>query len=201
MANFAPYQDVPETQRALSPPLPSHSPRPSPRASLDRPSRNIGTAAVTSPHSAGFSQRDYFAGQQPTPEPERERVAWNAPGGFGGGREDVDMFETRLGLRMDYEACLAYLLLPPAGGVLLLVLEHRSDYVRFHAWQSSLLFAFVFVVHIIFSWSSIISWLLFVGDIALIGFLTWHAYKDAETLDRYEVPFFGPLASSILDDE
>ena len=40
------------------------------------------------------------------------------------------MFETRLGLRMDYEACLAYLLLPPAGSVLLLVLEHRSDYVR-----------------------------------------------------------------------
>lgn len=89
-----------------------------------------------------FSQRDYFGGQQ-----EPERVSWNAvPGGFGGGgREDVDMFETRLGLRMDYEACLAYLLLPPAGGVLLLVLEHRSDYVRFHAWQSSLLFAFVFV--------------------------------------------------------
>jgi len=25
---------------------------------------------------------------------------------------------------------LAYLLLPPAGGVMLLVLEHKSDYVR-----------------------------------------------------------------------
>lgn len=46
---------------------------------------------------------------------------------------------------MDYEACLAYLLLPPAGGALLLVLEHRSDYVRFHAWQSSLVFGFLFV--------------------------------------------------------
>jgi len=40
------------------------------------------------------------------------------------------MFSTRLGLRMDYEACLAYVLLPPAGPVALLVLEHRSDYVR-----------------------------------------------------------------------
>jgi hypothetical protein len=28
--------------------------------------------------------------------------------------------------------------------------------------------------------------------------LTW---RVAATLDRYEVPFFGPLASSILDDE
>jgi len=32
---------------------------------------------------------------------------------------------------LDYEACLAYLLLPPAGGVLLLVLEQKSDYVRY----------------------------------------------------------------------
>ncbi|KAH7139416.1 hypothetical protein B0J11DRAFT_42718 [Dendryphion nanum] len=198
MANFAPYQDIPETQRALSPPPQTTSPRlTSPRASIDR-TRSIGTAVVSSPSSQPFGQRDYFGGQQQDPE----RVAWNAvPGAFGGGREDVDMFQTRLGLRMDYEACLAYLLLPPAGGVLLLILEHRSDYVRFHAWQSSLLFAFIFVIHIIFSWSSIISWFLFILDLGIIGFLTMHAYQDADTLDRYEVPFFGPLASSILDDE
>jgi uncharacterized membrane protein len=128
------------------------------------------------------------------------------------------MFTTSLGWRLDYEACLAYLLLPPAGGVFLLVMEHQSDYVRFHAWQSSLLFAFVFVIHVIFSWSSFISWVLFVGDVAGIGWLTYRAYLDGEsmavgigvselmddaaaTLDRYEVPFFGSLASSILDDE
>lgn len=60
---------------------------------------------------------------------------------------------------------MAYVLLPPAGGVLLLIMEHKSDYVRygwwwcsrswgrvmlmrmdrFHAWQSSLLFAFLVV--------------------------------------------------------
>lgn len=50
--------------------------------------------------------------------------------GFGRGREDVDLFETRLGIRVDWEACLAYLALPPVGGVLLLILEHKSDYVR-----------------------------------------------------------------------
>ena len=42
----------------------------------------------------------------------------------------MNEFETSLPIRLDYEACLAYLLLPPAGGVLLLVLEHKSDYVR-----------------------------------------------------------------------
>ena len=116
MADFAPYQDQsPDTTRALSP---VGSPLQSPRlAAADRP-RNAGSAATAPP-----------AGEIPPQEPER--VAWNAvPSAFGGRREDVDVFETKLGLRMDYEACLAYLLLPPAGGVLLLMLEHRSDYVR-----------------------------------------------------------------------
>ncbi|KAF1828536.1 hypothetical protein BDW02DRAFT_512095 [Decorospora gaudefroyi] len=194
-ANFAPYQDAPEASRALSPP-PLHSPR----TSLDR------TRNTLSPRTHNYEQNDYFQGQSPTspPEPDTERIAWDEPtrnSGFGRPRSDVDMFTTSLGWRLDYEACLAYLLLPPAGGVLLLVLEHQSDYVRFHAWQSSLLFAVVFVVHVIFSWSSWISWMLFVLDIAGIGWLTWRAYLDAATLDRYEVPFFGPLASSILDDE
>lgn len=43
----------------------------------------------------------------------------------------LNEFETSLPIRLDYEACLAYLLLPPAGGVLLLVVEHKSDYVRY----------------------------------------------------------------------
>jgi hypothetical protein len=42
-----------------------------------------------------------------------------------------DAFQTSLPLRLDYEAMLAYILLPPAGPVLLLLLEHKSDYVRY----------------------------------------------------------------------
>ena len=42
-----------------------------------------------------------------------------------------DAFQTSLPLRLDYEAMLAYMLLPPAGPVLLLLLEHKSDYVRY----------------------------------------------------------------------
>ncbi|KAF2852260.1 hypothetical protein T440DRAFT_38641 [Plenodomus tracheiphilus IPT5] len=201
-ANFAPYQDIPESSRALSPIT-------SPRTSTDRP------RAVLSPpiHTRAYDQHDYFQGQIPEEEayqddhddPDTERVAWThtpaTRGGFGRPREDVDMFTTSLGWRLDYEACLAYLLLPPAGGVLLLVLEHKSDYVRFHAWQSSLLFAFAFLIHIIFSWSRWISWMLFLGDLVGIVWLVRRTWVDAATLDRYEVPFFGPLASSILDDE
>jgi uncharacterized membrane protein len=168
-ANFAPYQDVPETQRVLSPLT-------SPRASLDR-TRKLPTIT---PPTRPYTNQDYFDADEASPDVER--AAWTAPApstaGFGRPRADVDMFTTSLGWRLDYEACLAYLLLPPAGGVLLLMLEHQSDYVRFHAWQSALLFAFVFVVHVIFSWSSLVSWVLFVGDVGGIGWLTWRAYQD-----------------------
>ncbi|KAL1840671.1 hypothetical protein VTJ49DRAFT_221 [Mycothermus thermophilus] len=119
-----------------------------------------------------------------------------------GAREGmVSEFDTSLGLRLDYEACLAYLALPPLGGILLLILERKSDYVRFHAWQSSLLFTALFVVHLLFSWSTFLSWVFFLGDLALIAWLVLNAYRDADTLDRYEVPIFGPIASRILDDE
>ncbi|KAK5996613.1 hypothetical protein PT974_01950 [Cladobotryum mycophilum] len=114
---------------------------------------------------------------------------------------EVSEFDTSLGLRLDYEACLAYLVFPPIGAMILLILEKNSDYVRFHAWQSALLFTAIMVFHLLFSWSSFLSWIFFFGDIALIGFLTLKAYRDAEILDRFEVPFFGRIASRILDDE
>ena len=168
-ATFAPYQDIPETQRALSPPLVS------PRVSLDRP------RAFSPP--GHYAQHDYFGAVPASPQ----RAPWASsptpvltPSRFAAPREDVDMFTTSLGWRLDWEACLAYLLLPPAGGVLLLVLEHQSDYVRFHAWQSSLLFAFLFVIHVIFSWSGFVSWVLFIGDVGLIAWLTRRAYLDGE---------------------
>ncbi|KAI4246811.1 MAG: hypothetical protein L6R40_001840 [Gallowayella cf. fulva] len=126
--------------------------------------------------------------------------------GFGNtdlesGRTSINLFETSLPLRLDHEAILAYLLLPPAGGVFLLLVEHKSDYVRFHAWQSSLVFTVMFIIHLIFSWSSVLSWILFVFDLGLIAFLTFHAYQDANNLDRIELPFFGGLASSFVDAE
>jgi len=105
-------------------------------------------------------------------------------GGGIGDRETVNQFETSLPIRLDWEAVMAYILLPPAGGVFLLITEHKSDYVRFHAWQSALLFAFLVVLHVIFSFTKIISFILLAVDLVLIAFLSLRAYKDADTLDR-----------------
>ena len=184
--DFAPYQDTaPETTRALSPP---------PNRPTSPPVRNVRSPPPIRPTTDPFRASSLPAPDQFSDEPRR-----NA--GFGGGdiengRLDVNLFETSLPLRLDYEACLAYLLLPPAGGVFLLLVEHKSDYVRyvlaeiriisnltaspsrFHAWQSSLTFSAIFVIHLIFSWSSVLSWMLFVGDLGLIGLLTLHAYQD-----------------------
>lgn len=118
--DFAPYQDTaPETIRELSPPPRSSSRSPNPRSpppirpsNPTRPSKDPFTTALPPPshfHDAG----DAFGG-----------------GDVEAGRLNVNLFETSLPMRLDYEAVLAYVLLPPAGGVFLLVMEHKSDYVR-----------------------------------------------------------------------
>ncbi|RDA87440.1 hypothetical protein CP532_2829 [Ophiocordyceps camponoti-leonardi (nom. inval.)] len=187
--DFAPYQSSPPEHSRVASPESITSPRPS----LD---------------ALAASRKSPPPLQHPQP-----RRAWGgdldgqtAEGGGGGvgvvwASNDLSEFDTSLGLRLDYEACLAYIALPPLGAIVLLILERNSDYVRFHAWQSALLFTAVLVLHIVISWSSFLSWLLFFGDVALVGLLTLKAYRDAETLDRFEVPFFGTVASRILDDE
>ncbi|TDZ39217.1 UPF0132 membrane protein [Colletotrichum spinosum] len=184
--DFAPYQSSPpERERALSPPLAS------PRASAD-------------------VRRPFSPYNQPSPPPlqhPQPQRGWqpNIPGSFptaDAHREGVSEFDTSLGIRLDYEAALAYLALPPLGPVLLLIGERNSDYVRFHAWQSALLFTAVMIFHLLFlSWSRFLSWLFFIGDLLAMVWLALKAYQDADTLDRFEVPIFGLVASRFLDDE
>ena len=189
--DFAPYQDTtPESTRTLSPP-PNRT---------SSPARNARSPPPNRPTTDPFGQSSLPAPSHFSDVP-RGNSGFGGGGGGGGniedGRLDVNLFETSLPLRLDYEAMLAYLLLPPAGGVFLLVVEHKSDYVRyvkfeeggalgtcllwarvaleeelyaaasllsrlpslfafcihiltkdlsrFHAWQSSLLFAAIFV--------------------------------------------------------
>lgn len=198
--DFAPYQSSPpEHSRVASPDFNTSAPRQSFDVAARRP---FSPAAARSP--------------PPLQHPQPQRTWTNLKGQTGGwsGSNDeartaasthpvveISEFDTSLGLRLDYEACLAYLALPPLGSIILLILEHNSDYVRFHAWQAALLFTAILVFHLFFSWFSFLSWLFFAGDMALIALLALRAYRDAEVLDRYEVPFFGRMASRILDDE
>lgn len=135
--NFAPYQDTaPESTRELSPPPPRRSPIP-----------NLPASGTVPPSKdSAFTPASYLPPPSHFIDDESPHVASGyVAGDVENGRLHVNLFETSLPMRLDYEAMVAYLLLPPAGGVLLLLMEHKSDYVRFHAWQSSLLFTFIFV--------------------------------------------------------
>lgn len=108
--NFAPYQDQsPETERALSPPHPDGY-RVSPNLRSPRPSADLPSPS----HFAGGGHGNTGYGRD-----------------IESGHVSLGAFETSLPIRMDIEAALAYLLLPPAGGVFLLLTEHKSDYVRY----------------------------------------------------------------------
>ncbi|KAF5588695.1 UPF0132 domain-containing protein [Fusarium pseudocircinatum] len=198
--DFAPYQSSPpEHSRVASPDYPS------PRPSYDA-RRSFSPVASPPPLQHPQPQRGWsgFDGQSAgwaaiSPDNRAFGGPSRMPGTYPAA--EVSEFDTSLGMRLDYEACLAYVAFPPLGAIILLILERNSDYVRFHAWQSALLFTAIMVFHLIFSWSTFLSWLFFLCDIALIAILTLWAYKDAEILDRFEVPFFGALASRFLDDE
>ena len=218
--DFAPYQDTdPERERALSPPPPGN------RALS--PSSRSAAKSPPPPNGAAAASHGQFTSSS-LPAPSHFSDSYQDGGtreGFGGGGEgraggdleggrfgvDVNLFETSLPLRLDYEAMLAYLLLPPAGGVFLLVIEHKSDYVRyvarisrsngmesladptqysrFHAWQSSLLFSAIFVLHLIFSWSQILSWMLFAVDLCIMAFLAFRAYTDGKAFSIHYKSF------------
>lgn len=111
--DFAPYQDTaPEGARPASPP--SRSPQ---RSRSPSPEHFSGdSSALPDPNDFGDDRS-----RLPGPN-------YNA-GSLEAGRPPGNSFETSL-IRLDYEAMLAYLLLPPAGSVILLIMEHRNDYVR-----------------------------------------------------------------------
>jgi hypothetical protein len=59
----------------------------------------------------------------------------------------TNKYDTTLPIRLDILAALPYLF-PPLTGLLILVLETANDYVRFHAWQSVLVFSVLFSANI-----------------------------------------------------
>jgi hypothetical protein len=127
--DFAPYQDQsPERTRALSPP-----PQDGRRSGSFSPAPQNAPASAGQPSSRPTSPPIQSSRDTSNNTPAETYGNWsneNRDLENGGNRSHINEFETSLPLRLDYEAMLAYLLLPPAGGVFLLLIEHKSDYVR-----------------------------------------------------------------------
>ena len=151
-----------------------------------------GAASPPSNYNYNYNNNNYNYNYNYEPTSNNSAIEGGFGNGGGGGvgsgtgyyRDGVSEFATSLGIRLDYEAALAYLALPPLGAILLLILERNSDYVRFHAWQAALLFTAVLVVHLVVSASRFLSWLLFLLDLGAAVWLALRAYQDADTLDR-----------------
>ncbi|PVU87920.1 hypothetical protein BB561_006130 [Smittium simulii] len=79
-------------------------------------------------------------------------------------------------------------------GVLVLVFERNSEYVRFHAWQSCILnlfTAFVYFITIFIPFSgALLAWILLIVNIYAI----FRATFDASTQYLWKIPMIGALA-------
>lgn len=153
--DFAPYQSSPpEHGRTLSP---THDTT-SPRASFDAVRNVFSRASQPSPPPlqhpqpqrawSGDGIRSPFGGaagyHYQSPDAGHRAGVAGLSGGMGdyfnalGSREGmVSEFDTSLGIRLDFEACLAYLAVPPLGAILLLILERKSDFVRYAVLSST----------------------------------------------------------------
>ena len=97
------------------------------------------------------------------------------------------------GLEANLAGALTYLL-GPITGILFLVLEKESKFVRFHAMQSTITFVALFVISLVLGMIPILGWLMLLPFQLLVlvlwVFLMFKAFKG----EKYKLPTIGDLA-------
>ena len=83
-------------------------------------------------------------------------------------------------------------------GIIFLLVEKQSKFVRFHAMQSTILFGGIFVANIALGFVPILGWMvgLMLSLVAFILWiiLMWKAFQG----EMYKVPYVGDLAQKQL---
>lgn len=83
-------------------------------------------------------------------------------------------------------------------GVIFLLVEKQSKFVRFHAMQSTILFGGIFIANIALGFVPILGWLvgLFLSFAAFVLWVVcmWKAFQG----EMYKAPFVGDLAEKQL---
>lgn len=83
-------------------------------------------------------------------------------------------------------------------GIVLLLVEKQSKFVRFHAMQSTILFGGLFIINVGLGFIPLLGWLagLF---LSLLGFILWIVCLwKAFQGEMYKVPYVGNLAEKQL---
>ncbi len=98
------------------------------------------------------------------------------------------------------EAALTYLV-GFFTGIFFLLVEKKSPFIRFHAWQSTITFGLLLVIYIILGFLPIfgafLANLLDLVGLVLWLFLMWKAYQG----EQYHLPYLGNLAEKQLKKE
>ena len=101
--------------------------------------------------------------------------------------------ESSTGLSANVAGLLCYVI-GWVTGIVFLVLEKKSTFVKFHAYQSIMTFGVLFVVSLIFSWIPNIGWII--GTlIGILSFILWLILIiQAGTGKMWKVPWAGDWA-------
>jgi uncharacterized membrane protein len=110
--------------------------------------------------------------------------------------------KTSMGLDENVEGALCYVL-GFVTGIVFLVMEKDSKFVKFHAWQSILIFFTLWILNMIISalLGAILPWSMFglvtglVSLVSLVGLIIWivlilKAYQG----EKYKLPVIGDIA-------
>ena len=112
--------------------------------------------------------------------------------------EEISNKTTTLGLKENVEGALCYSL-GLITGILLLLIEKQSQFVKFHAIQSTSVFLPLFLLQVLtfvtFTFASLIlSPIIVLLEAILWIFLMYKAYKG----ERYKLPIFGDFSERLL---
>lgn len=94
-------------------------------------------------------------------------------------------------------AAVSYLL-GPITGIVVLLIEKKNEYVRFHAMQSTLVFGAILLLNIVLGIIPILGWviaiilspLITLASFVLWLLLMWKAFSG----EKFKLPYFGDLA-------
>ncbi len=103
------------------------------------------------------------------------------------------MAETSSGLKENVAGVLCYVL-GWITGIVFLIIEPNNKFVRFHAFQSILVFAAITVAYVILTWIPVIG-VVFGVIIWVVGFILWIALMVLASQEKmYKLPWSGNLA-------
>lgn len=103
--------------------------------------------------------------------------------------------KTELGLEENIEGALAYLL-GFVSGIILYFIEEKNDFIRFHAFQSTVMFLGLFIISVILGFIPILGTIIRI-IVGLAAFIAWligmiKAYKG----ELYKFPIVGEMAEN-----